>query len=104
MLRKGDWKLSIYEDDLCELYNLKDDPEELVNLYESKPHAEVRNELTLLLLKRTMGVKKRDVGMVWPFDEYPIDVRFESLLKFHGDNSDITGVPSDEDNSPDTSE
>ncbi|MBK1878993.1 sulfatase family protein [Pelagicoccus mobilis] len=92
MIRKGDWKLSIYHDDLCELYNLKDDPHEMNNLYERESCKAIREELTLLLLKRTLGVKNRDVGMEWPEQDYPIDVRFEPLQKSHHDISHITGI------------
>ena len=92
MLRKGDWKLSIYEDDRCELYNIADDPKELLNLYGKDEYQDIQSELTLDLTKRLLGVKVRDVGMEWPSDEYPIDVRFEALQKSHVDSSDITDL------------
>lgn len=92
MIRKGNWKLSIYHDDQCELYNLADDPNELLNLYGANEYATVQNELTLELLKRTLGVKVRDTGMNWPTEKYPIDVRFEVLQKTHLDPSSITGL------------
>lgn len=81
MLRKGDWKISIYHDDRGELYNVKTDPDEIDNLYESDDHMSKREELTLLLTKRLLGVKVRDVGMRWPTTEGNVDVRFESLHK-----------------------
>lgn len=93
MLRKGDWKLSIYEDDNGELYDLKNDPDELVNLYRSDDHQLRRSDMTLALLKRILGVKVRDVGLDWPVEEYPVDVRFEPLQKFHQDRAEITGLP-----------
>lgn len=41
MLRKGDWKLIEYIDYEPELFNLKDDPEELHNLSQSSEYSEV---------------------------------------------------------------
>lgn len=92
MIRKGPWKLSIYHDDECELYNIEEDPHEIRNLYDSEEHKEVQAELTLLLMKRTLGVKVRDVGLDWPSERYPFDLRFESLHKFHSDSGAITGI------------
>lgn len=94
MIRKGDWKLSIYHDDQCELYDLSDDPNELSNLYGFDEYAVIQNELTLDLMKRLLGVKVRDVGLEWPTEKYPIDVRFEALQKKHLDPSNITGLKS----------
>ena len=91
-VRKGDWKLSIYHDDRCELYDLAKDPAELKNLYGLDEYASIQNELTLDLMKRLLGVKVRDVGMNWPTEKYPIDVRFEALQKTHLDPSSITGL------------
>ncbi len=95
MIRKGHWKLSIYEDDQGELYDLNSDPEELTNLFDAQDHQEVRAEMTLALLKRVLGVKVRDVGLEWPDSVYPVDVRFEPLQKFHQDRADITGGSGD---------
>lgn len=81
MLRKGDWKITIYHDDRCELYNVQKDPHEMQNLFEDPAFKEIRDELTLLLSKRLLGVKVRDVGMNWPESEGNVDVRFESLHK-----------------------
>lgn len=92
MIRKGDWKLSVYADDQGELYHLKDDPKERVNLYEDEAYASIRSDLTLSLVKRLLGVKVRDVGVEWPFEEYPFDVRFEALQKTHQDPAEITGL------------
>lgn len=83
MVRKGEFKLSIYTDDKCELYDLNTDPHELHNLYEEKEYEKIRTELTLLLLKRTMSVKVRDIGKLeWDYKGYPYDVRFEPLECF----------------------
>lgn len=80
MLRKGSWKLSVYGDDRCELYDLAADPYELHNLYEEEAYRAVRNEMTTLLLKRVLSVKVRDIGKLdWDYADYPYDVRFEPL-------------------------
>lgn len=77
MIRVGDYKLSIYSDDLCELYHLKEDPYELDNLYEKPEYHEIREKMTLLLLKRVLSVKVRDIGSIeWQDQEYPVDVRY----------------------------
>ena len=52
----------------------------------------IQFELTLELMKRILGVKVRDVGLHWPYEEHPVDVRFEPLLKSHQDPADITGL------------
>lgn len=83
MLRQGDYKLSIYGDDTCELYNLKNDPHELNNLYMDPTYEGIKNEMTLKLLKRVLSVKVRNTGkMEWDYPEYPYDVRFEPLENF----------------------
>ncbi len=92
MIRIGDWKLSVYHDDRCELYNIAEDPEELVNRYDDPGCAETRIRMTTELLKRSLGVKVRDVGLDWPSDTYPVDVRFESLHKRNVDRNHITGL------------
>jgi len=92
MLRKGDWKLSVYHDDRCELYNLADDPAEMNNLYGDDAYGSVQSDLTLELTKRMLGVKVRDVGTDWPYEEHGVDVRFEPLLKKHRDPTEITGL------------
>ena len=82
MLRKGDYKLSIYADDCCELYDLSRDPGEIHNLYGMAEYSAVQQEMTLELLKRVMSVKVRDTGkMEWDYAEYPVDVREEPLEK-----------------------
>ena len=80
MIRKDNFKLSLYYDDSGELYDLSNDPHELKNLYKDEDFAGIRNELTLELVKRVLGVKVRDRSMLhWDTDSYPIDVRFEPL-------------------------
>ena len=92
MIRKGEWKLSMYVDDRCELYNLSEDPKELVNRYKDPNYSEIRADLTTELLKRIMGVKNRNSGIEWNNDAYPVDVRFEPLLKLKPDETGITGL------------
>ncbi|MBK1875924.1 sulfatase family protein [Pelagicoccus mobilis] len=82
MIRKGDWKLSFYYDDRCELYNLARDPDESNNLYEDPKYEKIRHELTELLFKRVLGVKVRDIGKDWPLEEGLTDVRFETLQSY----------------------
>ncbi len=76
MLRRGEWKLSVYAEDRGELYHITEDPEETKNLFERPEYADIRNDLILRLLRRVLGVKIRDVeGDVWNTEEYPVDVR-----------------------------
>lgn len=80
MVRKGIYKLSIYHDDQGELYRIDSDPGELHNLYDDPEYIGIRQELTLILLKRIIGVKVRETGRTaWDFEEYGQDVRFEPL-------------------------
>lgn len=95
MVRKGDWKLSVYFDDLGELYNLSEDPHELNNRYDDPACSDIQSELMLELLKRVVGVKVRDVGIEWSDKAHPVDPRFEPLLKFEPDPIGITGLGSD---------
>jgi arylsulfatase A-like enzyme len=66
MITDGRHKLSIYYDDICELYDLETDPLELDNRFEDPALKDVRDRLTLELSRRVMGVGVRDVGMKWP--------------------------------------
>ena len=52
MLRTAKWKLSIYADDLGELYNLNEDPYEMKNLYDDPGHANIVNKLQQRLIQR----------------------------------------------------
>ena len=80
MLRKGDFKLSIYADDCCELYDLSNDPEEIRNLYGMEEYSAIQQEMTFELLKRVMSVKVRDTGKIeWDYPDYPVDVREHPL-------------------------
>jgi len=81
MIRQGEYKLSIYYDDRCELYNLKEDPYELYNLYGHPNYLDIQQDLIVTLLKRILGVKVRDVGLEWNYKPYMHDVRFEPLEK-----------------------
>jgi len=51
MVRKGDWKFIFNMEGKGQLYNLKNDPFELKNLFNSKKHKDVQLELTQELLK-----------------------------------------------------
>jgi hypothetical protein len=84
------------------LFNVKDDPYEIDNLYENDAHKSKREELTLLLTKRLLGVKVRDVGMRWPTTEGIVDVRFESLHKIaiYGDKPETNPTFSPAENTP----
>ncbi len=80
MLREGNYKLSIYSDDRGELYDLEKDPEEVKNLYQDSSYREIRERMTLSLLKRVLSVKVREIGTVeWDYEEYPNDVRANPL-------------------------
>jgi arylsulfatase A-like enzyme len=79
MVRRGDWKLSVYHDDRCELYNLADDPHELRNRFDDASCRAVRADMLLLLAQRLLGVKVRDVGLKWPAQAPAVDIRFEPL-------------------------
>lgn len=81
MLREGMYKLSVYWDDKCELYDLSSDPDELINLYNNPEYECIRSDLTVKLLKRILSVKVRDIGLEWNYEEYKQDVRFEPLEK-----------------------
>lgn len=78
MITDGRYKLSIYEDDVCELYDLQTDPRELTNLFEDPALKEVRERLTLELCKRLLGVGVRDIGQIkWPEPNDPRDMPME---------------------------
>ncbi|MDH7602840.1 MAG: sulfatase-like hydrolase/transferase [Armatimonadota bacterium] len=67
MLTDGRFKLSIYYDDVCELYDLEYDPRELENRFDDPRLKHVRDQLTLELCKRLMGIGVRDIGRIdWP--------------------------------------
>jgi arylsulfatase A-like enzyme len=51
MLRRGDWKLIYDMDGNGQLYNLKNDPSELNNLFENKTYRNIKNEMIEILLR-----------------------------------------------------
>lgn len=57
MLRKGDWKLVYDMDGNGQLYNLKDDPSELDNLFENQFYESVKNEMVENLLRWEMSAQ-----------------------------------------------
>jgi arylsulfatase A-like enzyme len=46
-----EWRMSVYERNYAELYNLKSDPDELVNLWDDPEHADVRADLLVKLVR-----------------------------------------------------
>jgi arylsulfatase A-like enzyme len=82
MITDGRYKLSVYYDDVCELYDLRTDPKELDNVFEDPTLKEVREKLTLALCRKLMGVGVRDVGLEWPEDyDDPRDTPIEVAAK-----------------------
>ncbi len=61
----GHYKLSVYYDDVCELYDLEKDPGESDNRFDDPSLIEVRSRLTLDLCRRLTGVGVRNVGISW---------------------------------------
>ncbi len=57
MLRKGDWKLVYDMDGNGQLYNLKNDPSELNNLFNSKANRKVRSEMVECLLRWDVSIQ-----------------------------------------------
>lgn len=80
MLRFGKYKLSVYADDLAELYDLETDPQELHNLFGNPQYAGIQQNMMMRLLQRLLSVKVRDIGKIeWDYEEYPLDVRQNPL-------------------------
>jgi arylsulfatase A-like enzyme len=59
MIRWSHWKLSMYTDDMNELYNLAEDPLEMFNRYNDPACQEIRQILTERRTRRLPGVKDR---------------------------------------------
>ncbi len=85
MIRRDQWKLIYYYGYPPQLFNLEDDPEELINLADNSKYAEIRRSLTDRVLdgwspdviKTTMASKKKDhallskwAGNVRPIEQY----------------------------------
>lgn len=67
MITDGRYKLSVYYDDTCELYDLQADPQELHNRFDDPAFADAQGRLTLDLCRRLLGVGVRDIGQIgWP--------------------------------------
>jgi len=78
MVTDGRYKLTVYQDDVCELYDLQTDPDELRNRFEDPELKDIRERLTLELCKRLLGVGVRDIGQVrWPERHDPRDTPME---------------------------
>jgi arylsulfatase A-like enzyme len=73
MVTDGRYKLSMYYDDNDELYDLQDDPCEIVNLYGKKEYKQVQDRLTTVLVRRLLSVGVRAAG-AWKGPG--IDVRY----------------------------
>jgi len=83
MITDGRFKLSIYYDDACELYDLETDPNELRNRFDDPALKDVRERLTLDLCRRIMGSGVRDIGAIpWPesYDD-PREIPLETVAK-----------------------
>ncbi|MDA0836760.1 MAG: sulfatase-like hydrolase/transferase [Planctomycetota bacterium] len=61
MIRWSHWKLSMYTDDMNELYNLAEDPLEMFNRYNHPVCQEIRQIMTERLTRRLLGVKSRSI-------------------------------------------
>ena len=59
MLKKGDFKYSYHTDDREELYDLKNDPYETVNLAQNPEYQKIKDELKGRLLQWTLNVPVR---------------------------------------------
>ena len=87
MITDGRYKLSVYFDDICELYDLATDPNELDNRFEDTILAEVRERLMMELCRRLLGAGVRDVGGVrWPdgYNSDPRQMPLEAAAVRHG--------------------
>ena len=61
-VRTREWKLAAYVDDVYELYDLRNDPHELVNRYEDASCADVRRRLERILIEQMMRVSSPEVS------------------------------------------
>ncbi|MDF2959435.1 MAG: sulfatase, partial [Paenibacillus sp.] len=58
-IRTHDWKLNLYANGEGELYDLKNDPHELVNLFDRESYTSIRTGLERKLLLWTMAKEDR---------------------------------------------
>lgn len=71
MLRKGDYKICMYADDLPELYDVETDPHELKNLWNDPAFIDVREEMLRELVIRQLGTKVRKFWIGDPRQKKP---------------------------------
>ena len=60
MIRSHDWKLIDETGSAGELYNLRNDPHELTNLWDNRQHANVRDELQLALRRWLASISSEE--------------------------------------------
>ena len=73
MIRKGDWKLVMDNNGRGELYNLKEDPSEIKNLFDNKKN--ISEQVDLLKDMMTWNIRLQDPlpipGRQYPFKRNP---------------------------------
>jgi arylsulfatase A-like enzyme len=57
----GDWRITVFRNH-GELYNLKEDPEEMNNLWDKNTFKEIKNKLLLRLLRRCINTQNNSVN------------------------------------------
>lgn len=83
MISDGRFKLTVYGDDTCELFDLQTDPHERDNRFADAALKDVRDRLTLELCRRMLMAGVRDTGRVYWAEEYgdPRDAPMEVAAK-----------------------
>lgn len=94
MIRRDNWKLNYYSQpgtDQCQLFNLFEDPNELVNLSCDRRHKDIKNDLVARILtnwnpnhvKKTMALKSKQqqIQTTWAEQTQPHNNHFWQLEK-----------------------